>query len=761
MLFRKLIRTFGKYKAQFLSMIAMIILGVGIFAGFNAEWYSIDKDTTKFFNETVLADYRIYNEKKAFSLEDLEMVLNIEGVDKATRYFTIDTKESKENDVIKLTVSENFTVSKFKLMEGNQYDESKSNALWISQKYASVNGYNVGDKITLTFGNITKELKVEGICLAGEYLINIHENALMPDYDKVGYAYVTPSFFETLSNELFETVYYPQINVVSSLDSETFSKKIDEALHSTFQIVSKDDIVSYSQARGESDEGKVMGLMLPVIFLMIAILTMVTTMNRITSNEKVQIGILKALGFKNSRIIWHYTSYALFIGIIGVTIGLAVGYGVADLIFSSKGVMGSYFEMPYWKIYMPSFVLVGIILILVLLMLIGFLSVKKQLKGSAAEALRPYEPKKMQKLVIEKTKLFHQLNFAARYNLRDSFRHKTRMFMTIFGVFGCTMLLFATFGMKSTMSDYIALNYDVVMNYQSSLNLSSKVTNERAKEIAQLYEGDYSSTIATKIAGKTYVMTLLDNKQDKVRLLDKNKAIKELSTKGVYICERMSSELNLKVGDTCIFTLYGKTQVYEAPVVKIINSNTKGFVLTYELANNLGLNYKIDTIYTDIEKGNIEINDEIIALSSKNDIMETFDSFTEIMNMMIYLLLVFSSLLAFVVLYNLGTMSYMERYRELATLKVLGFKNKKIREILITQNIFSTIIGILLGCPAGYGALVGMYKLLASEYELTISCSWYVYVISIVVTFVVSLIVSYFTSIKVKKINMVESLKTE
>ena len=113
------------------------------------------------------------------------------------------------------------------------------------------------------------------------------------------------------------------------------------------------------------------------------------------------------------------------------------------------------------------------------------------------------------------------------------------------------------------------------------------------------------------------------------------------------------------------------------------------------------------------------------------------------------------------VLYNLGTMSYIERYRELATLKVLGFKNKKIASILILQNTFTTIIGIILGCPLGYASLILLYKLLAAEYELTITCSYYVYIVSIVLTFLVSLVVSYFTSLKVKKINMVEALKAE
>ena len=199
----------------------------------------------------------------------------------------------------------------------------------------------------------------------------------------------------------------------------------------------------------------------------------------------------------------------------------------------------------------------------------------------------------------------------------------------------------------------------------------------------------------------------------------------------------------------------------EVKVEKIVSSSTKGFTLTYDLADELNLPYKIDTIYTNTLKSQITTNNEIVSLSSKEDLIKTFDTFMEIMNLMIYVLVLFSSLLAFVVLYNLGTMSYIERYRELATLKVLGFKNSKIRWILTSQNIFTTLIGIIIGCPIGYVTLVGLYKALASEYELSIVCSWYVYFISIIITFLVSLIVSYFTSLKVKKINMVEALKAE
>lgn len=137
-----------------------------------------------------------------------------------------------------------------------------------------------------------------------------------------------------------------------------------------------------------------MGAVLPVLFLLIAVLTMVTTMHRLTAKEKTQIGTLKALGFKNRRILRHYTSYAFMIGILGTAIGIGLGYSVAYFIMNPNGTMGTYFDMPYWRLKMPGFCIIVMAAIIVLLTFIGFLSVKQMLKGTAADALRPYTPKK-------------------------------------------------------------------------------------------------------------------------------------------------------------------------------------------------------------------------------------------------------------------------------------------------------------------------------------------------------------------------------
>lgn len=165
-------------------------------------------------------------------------------------------------------------------------------------------------------------------------------------------------------------------------------------------VTTKNENVSYSQSKGEIEEGQTMGSILPVVFLIIAVLTMVTTMHRLTVKEKGQIGILKALGFKNKKILAHYTSYAFFIGVVGISIGIGLGYLIAYIIMNPKGTMSTYFDMLSWTLYAPWFCWLVLALLLAALTLIGFFSVRKMHKGTAAETLQPYSPKKVKKLAI-------------------------------------------------------------------------------------------------------------------------------------------------------------------------------------------------------------------------------------------------------------------------------------------------------------------------------------------------------------------------
>ena len=760
MLFKKLLRTIWHYKAQFISMIIMVLLGVGVFVGFQGEWYSIEKDTYSFYNSTGFADYRLISEA-GYSLEEMNKISEIEGVDKVSRYISIKTNENKENDVVAVTITTDYEVSGFKVINGEKYDENALDAIWISDQYANKNNYKLDDDITLKYGSISITGQIKGLIKSSEYLIcTPDENQMMPDFNTYGYVYISPMMYKSILGG-FE--FYSEIHAISSLSKKEFSDSANEKLGKTNLILTKDEIVSFSEAQGEASEGKTMASILPVIFLGIAILIMATTMQRLTINEKTQIGTLKALGFRDAKIVKHYTLFGLFIGVVGSILGIGFGYFIAWFIFNPNGSMGTYFDLPDWSIHMPWWTFLVVIAVILFMTLISYVSAKKMLKGTASDALKPYTPKAMKRLKIEDSKSWRKLKFATKWNLRDLFRHKARSGMTLFGVFGCTILLIASFLMMDSMVGFVNKFYYGSLNYESQISLKEETTNEKALEIVSYYEADYAASTNVSLNEEAIAMDIYNVSHNYMRFLDKNMNYAPLKDDGVYIGQRLMESNHLKIGDNFEVAVFGSDIKYTLKLAGELRTLTKGVIMSEKYAMEKGINYRINQIYTNKNKADINrdtiYSDYISTVKSRNDIIKSFDSFMEVMYLMIGALIVLSIILGIVVLYNLGTMSYFERYRELSTLKVVGFKDKKIGRLLISQNMWLTIIGFLIGFPSGIGVTYILVKALASEYEMKLIFGWMTFVIPIILVFGVSLFVSWLVSKKNKKINMVEALK--
>lgn len=764
MLRKKRIRTFKRYRAQFISMIIMICLGIGVFVGFNMEWYSLLKDTGFIFEKTGFADYRIYSEE-GFSEKDLEAIKGIEGVTDATRFLTVNAAVKGDTDVVAIAVTENDAVSGVYLVDGEPYDATSPDGLWLSDQYAARNGVEIGDELTLTYKTLTVKGTVRGLVKAGEFLICLpDETQLMPDYNSYGFAYLSPVMLQQIIPAIFrnfigDNLYY-QINVRSDLPKDEFVKAADAALGKTMLVLSRDENVSWSEAMGEVNEGKTMAAILPVLFLAIAMLTMVTTMHRITASEKTQIGTLKALGFKDRRILRHYTSYAFVIALAGTIPGIVVGYGLAWYIMNPSGAMGTYIDMPRWNLYMPPVCWVILILMDLLIVLIGYLSAREMLSGTPAEALRPYTPKKMGHLFLEETKAFKKLNFGTKWNLRDCFRHKARTGMTLFGIIGCMVLLVGGLGMNDTLNAFIRSFYEDAIHYENRVNLDPEsITTERAEALSKDYEGDWSASKSVQVGDKAVGLEIYHITNDLVRFVDGSMNFVTLPEDGCYICKRIADEFGLKVGDEISFSPYGTDSTYTATVAGLVRSMSESIVMSDAYANKLQIDYTPDAIYTN--RQDIASDASILNVQTKKAIMDSFDTFTSLMIVMVGLLVASAVVLSLVVLYNLGVMSYTERYREMATLKVVGFKDGKIARLLVGQNLWLTVIGILIGLPAGAFTLKYLIDALASEYEMTMVIGPVTYLVSILLTFLVSLFVGWMVARKNRHIDMVAALKTE
>ena len=767
MLLKKLFRTLWQYKAQFISMVIMVALGVGVFLGFNVEWYSLEVNTKEVYDATGFADYRICSDTTGFTEEDLDAVMAIPGVDDASRFLTLNVSVKDDTDTLALTVSENMNVSGILLMEGTAYNPKDPDGFWLSDSYAAANGISVGAPLSLVYSykgiSIPLSGTVKGLVKSSEYMICLPDTTqMMPDYTTYGFVYMSPAMLDNAVPEIYRKMagsLYFRIHVKSGIDKAAFVEAAEQALGKTLLILSKDETVSWSEAQGEVNEGKTMASILPVLFLAIAILTMVTTMHRICASEKTQIGTFKALGFKDRRILIHYSAYALIIGLLGTVLGIAIGYGLGWFIMNPDGAMATYIDIPSWALYAPAYTWFVLIAINIFLTFIGFLSVRKMLQGTAADALRPYSPKRMKHLHFEETKRFKRLGFGTKWNLRDCVRHKARSLMTLFGIVGCMVLLVGGLGMKDTMDAFLDVFYEKAINYKTRVNLDAdNMTLEEGKALAASLDGDWAASRAIQIGDKGYSLEIYSVTHDNVRFADTDMKIVALTDDGVYICSRISDEYKLKKGDQLSFSPYDSNEHYTVPVAGVLDSMTEGIFMTAAFADRTGIPYTVTSVFTDA--ADIPDDPHILNRQSKQSIMDSFDVFMDLMNKMIWLLVIAAVILGIVVLYNLGVMSYTERYREMATLKVVGFKDSKIGRLLISQNLWLTVLGILIGVPVGVGVLQYLLTALAAEYELKLVLGLPTWLVSVLLTFGVSLIVGLMVARKNRHIDMVAALKT-
>ena len=296
----------------------------------------------------------------------------------------------------------------------------------------------------------------------------------------------------------------------------------------------------------------------------------------------------------------HYSAYALIIGLMGTALGIGIGYGLGWFIMNPDGAMATYIDMPSWTLHAPAFTWLVLIGINAFLMFIGFLSVRKMLQGTAADALRPYSPKRMKHLRFEETKRFKRLGFGTKWNLRDCVRHKARSLMTLFGIVGCMVLLVGGLGMKDTMDAFLDVFYEKAINYTTRVNLDAdNMTPEEGKKLAESLDGDWAASRAIQIGDRGYSLEIYSITRDKVRFADEDMKMIPLTDDGVYICSRIAREYHLKKGDELSFSPYDSSEHYTVPVAGVLDSMTEGIVMTDTFADKTGIAYTVGSVFTD------------------------------------------------------------------------------------------------------------------------------------------------------------------
>ena len=644
------------------------------------------------------------------------------------------------------------------LIFDSYYDNYKGAVAYVRVMNGKV---KVGDEITVTYQNMKITEKIIGLVNTPDYVYFVKDDTeIFPTHKNYGFIYLSINELPQWMPQIFNQIIVDVDNIDKTQETKA---DLENNIKSAIAVTDRESSVSYKGYNSEIEEGTTYSGVFTFLFLFIAVLSVTTTMNRFVKKQRTQIGTLKALGFKNRKIINHYVGYGFIISLAASLVGLLAGRFILGGFFLNMEM--SYFEVPVYNTVLIPVVYILAIAVVVLITLVTYLSCRSILKESAVNALRLEIPKvKNTKFDLTTKGIFKKASISTRWNLRDVGRNKGRSLMAIVGIIGCTMLMLCAFGMMDTMKSYLSWEFDKISNFEYKLSLSNNYTNEQFTSIIEKYGNQTSESFGIEIKNgdkkETNTLTVNDA-PDKLKYTNHSKEYIDLKDDGIYITEKLSEKYDLKVGDEITWHIFGDDNWYTCKITGLNRDpQNQQLNMTRKYFESLGFTYRADVLYTDDDLSNTKTIDGVDTIQSIANLKQGMESMLETVQMMIVLLIVVSAILGFVIIYNLGILSFTEKQYQFATLKVLGFKDKQIKNIFVKQNLWLTVVGIVFGLPFGFLMLDYIFKsALGDNYDFNAYISLVSYLYATLGSLGVSVVVNKVLSRKVKSIDMVSSLK--
>lgn len=787
MLKKKMFRDIKQNLSQFITIFLMVLIGVMVYVGIEAYMDGMTSAADNFYKNNNIQDLNVIGNLSDKDLDKIKSLDNVKDAEKKLVVNAID-KDNKDKTYLLSFIDSN-NISKFHIMDGEKFDVNKKGA-WVDNFYAEKNNLKVGDTIKIKYDTFSLEEKILGLINVPDHIYDVKdESELVPNRENFGFVYLSvneipESYIKDLvmkemkitDEKIFDKYVkdfnykeyipynYIMVDVNKKKNVTSVKEDIEDKVSNAKAIVKIEDTLSYQRYQGEIDEGASYVGIFSGLFLFIAMLSVITTMTRVVKKQKLQIGTMKALGIKNSKIVMHYVGYGFFVSLAAAIVGIILGKYFIGTFFLNMEM--DYFEVPNGiPVVKPLSYLVALLVVMVV-SFITYLTCRKELFKKPAEALRNEVPNvKVSSLNLSTKGIFKKLNFSSKWNYRDILRNKFRTVTAVVGIVGCCMLIVCAFGMLNSMNHFIKLQFEDLYNFNYKLSLKENLKDDELKVLTDKY-GDNTSetlTIETKIGKEREANTIfVTNAGNLVRFQNENgEFIKINKNDGVYVTRKLADQKNLKVGDTIKWHIYGVNKYYESKIVGLTKDpQVQNLTMTKEYLESLDIDYKPDSIYTNTDLKGVKDIKNVSLVQDIDELKNSLESMLSMMKSMIMLIIVFAIGLGAIIIYNMGILSYSEKQYQFATLKVLGFSDKKIRKIFVQQNNWITVLSIIIGLPTGYYMTSWIFKsVIADNYDFSAYINLSTYLIAIIGTILVSTIVSRMLSKKVNKIDMVSSLK--
>ncbi|NKF05517.1 ABC transporter permease [Clostridium gasigenes] len=801
--FREIKKSFGR----FVSIFAIVTLGVAFFAGIKAAAPDMRITADKYYDDYNFMDLRLLS-TLGFNENDIDKIKkygNIEGIFPTSSMDVLTTINNNElvlkiHAIPKNNLSNDNKdyINRPKIVEG-RLPENPGECV-IGKGDIREADVKIGSKLKITSGtndDISKSFKIDEFQVVG-----IVETPYYLTFEKgtsnIGNGRV--SNFIMVSEKDMEIDCYKEvlITIKDAKKLNSFNKKYEDFIlpsknsledigESKWYVLDRNSNYSFVDYDGSADRVSAIAQVFPLFFFLVAALVCLTTMTRMVDEQRINIGTLKALGYSKLAIASKYILYAAFASIGGSIAGIAIGFTVFPIVIVDAYSM-LYTLPPVILKFDVLYASIATLSAVLITTLAAFLACNKELIEMPSLLMRPKAPKEGKRILLERIPfIWNRFNFSKKVTARNIFRYKKRFFMTVIGIAGCTALLLAGFGIKDSIEAIVEKQFGEVYKYNMTIGFDSNTDMQNQEEIIKEVSKNGEITDYTSIKTKnvdvssdeaTEAVTIIvpKYKNEFNNFIDlksrKNKEEVEIQEDGIILTEKAAKQLKVRIGDT----IYIDKEENEKVPVKI-RGISEQYVMNYV--------YMTDNLYEKIFKEEIKFNKMFAILADKSkesedklskDILKeskvtsvSFNSLSEnsfketisSLNYVVLIMIISAGALAFVVLYNLTNVNISERIREIATIKVLGFYDNEVSAYVYRENFVLTFIGTLTGL--GLGVLLHKFIMITAEPDNMMfgrNIDFMSFLYASILTLAFASIVNFVMYFKLKKTPMVESLKS-
>lgn len=822
MLFRKMLREFKANFGLFFSIFLLSALAIAMFCTMEGHVLSQNAAREKYHEECNLSDLWMYGEgftqdeldeiRALDFVEAAQLRMSVSGTTPDFSGVQVDMFLEREN-----------VVNTPYLVKGEKFNPEDTEGIWLANAFAVRRNLDVGDDFTIEYNGITFTKQIKGLVETPEYEYRQAEGDADVYLENIAIVFMSYDAFpirdyvthliesgkitarkvvdntkildekleqmmaagltvdditqdmllqiaENMSDEkLAKLMPYTQMIIRTKgggalAHEDEVAKAID---YDYSAIIDRKSVQGLVRLDSELEQHQAFAYVFVVIFVGIAVLVIATSMGRIVEKQRTQIGTMNALGMKRWKIVLHYISYSFLVSVLGVVVGLIFGVGLGAPALMS--MFEQYYIVPgLHSVFHPLYIVISLGIVAVC-SLSCFLSCRKVLGIKPAEALRPAAPKQGKKCIFERLPFWEKLSFNTQYNLRDISRAKLRAFMGIVGTAVGMLLMLYGVGCNELVDIMTDLNFNKIYTTEYQVKLSADAKLEDVDALAEELSGELVMTDAVEISKvknasssekKKETVTVIEGKK-LYNLVDVDNEVTQLVPGTVGISRKLAEDMNIKIGDTIYWHIYSKNEWHEAVVGSIYRScETQGIAYLRDDYEKTGAEYTPTLLMTDDESAHdASALKYVTSVNSRSDMIAAYEKSMEVVNIMVYMMVIFSTVMIVVVLYNSGSLSFNERVKEFATLKVMGLQSSQIRKLLTIQNIWLSVIGIIIGTPLGNMSLNAMMNSNGENFDYSLSVPVIDYIISGMLVLVVSVLVSFMFSSRIKKLDLVETLK--